>query len=108
MSNRALIFGLILVAACFFAMGYFLRVLQQKSIDAERVIDRSAEIRDSTTIADLEAARIIQDSIIAAQALEIANRTPTYIRLDHATRTLTLASDDSIGAILDGKPVSKY
>lgn len=108
MSNRALIFGLILVAACFFAMGYFLRVLQQKSIDAERVIDRSAEIRDSITIAWLWDRVENRDSVIQAQAEEIASRTPTETRLDHATRTLTLASDDSIGAILDGKPVSKY
>lgn len=71
-------------------------------------IDRSAAIADSLTIVDLEAALIRRDSLDRVKDSIIANREPVYIRLDNGTRSLTLAPDDSIGAILDGKPVSKY
>ena len=71
-------------------------------------IDRSAAIADSLTIVDLEAALVRRDSLDRVKDSIIANREPVYIRLDNGTRSLTLAPDDSIGAILDGKPVSKY
>jgi hypothetical protein len=71
-------------------------------------IDRSAAIADSLTIVDLEAALVRRDSLDRVKDSIIANREPVYIRLDNGIRSLTLAPDDSIGAILDGKPVSKY
>lgn len=71
-------------------------------------IDRSAEIRDSITIVDLTAALVRRDSIGRIKDSLIAARPSVQTRLDHGTRVLALAPDDSIGAILDGKPVAKY
>lgn len=96
----------IIAAVAAFALAWFLKPCPECGTSTP--IDRSGIVADSLTIVDLEAALIRRDSLDRVKDSLIANREPVYIRLDNGTRSLTLAPDDSIGAILDGKPVSKY
>lgn len=100
MSNRALTYGLILVAACFFGVGYFTRILTTAPC-LEVTIDRSAWIADS-----LHLSTILQDKDRRIRELDstLSNRAPEIIRIHQGIETLNAQPDSVSRAILDRVP----